>query len=241
MGIAAGFVALGVVAFLPLTSAQRTQFFAAPAQALLWASFVFFVVNIAPLRVRTALATGLVVLLSSGATAYNLTYADFLAKSQPQQFNKMSFVFEQVAPLTAKAPAGAVILYQVEDPRRSPFGVASGAVNLSTRFSLGLDGFQANIIDFPKSPYCDASGCMVFDPNSPERHVDFDHLIVVLVSNSAIVRLATEIPPSLLPPGTSAVGYAPERFAGAPPSGPLPYFHLSWWMVPYQPPLSPVP
>jgi flagellar basal body-associated protein FliL len=235
LGIAGGFVVLGLVVFIPVGGAGRTQFYAAPAQALLWASLVLLLASVVPARARTAMVALLVMLLVGAATASNLAHAESQARSQPQQFNKMVYVFEQIAPLVANALSDVVILYQVEDPRRSPFGVASGAVNQQTKFALGLDGFQANIVDFPKTPSCDAAGCMVFDPNRPARLVPFDRLIVVHIDNAARVRVATEIPAPLLPTGTPAPGYAPERFAGEPKPGPLPYFRLSWWMTPYRP------
>lgn len=239
-------IVLGVIPFCVLKGILRTQFFAASAQATLWALTIALGASFAPKAYRRWLEISLCVVLVAIAAAGSMLYQKTV--NVDIRFEKIVHIFQGIRSIAPEFASDTLIVFVLPPGVPSPFGANYSLQRLS-RIEFSVNGIQSG--DYNDSngeqAHFGSDGIMVPSsyaekPNqTPINHggpvcVDYDRLVVVSLSSSGDVTLLKELPKSLLPEDAHVERYNPSaRILSHKRPAPFKFMHLSSWMTPYRP------
>ncbi len=229
--LAATTALFGVLPFVHLRGAFRTQFFAAPGYAALLAMGLGLVATWVRGRAGSFIVPVCTALLVADATVGSLGSQETIRRASSISFEKTVHVFQQVHGL-CPTPNDMLIVFLLDDPGKTPLGMNYACWLLSDRV-YGAPALQAN--------YTDPLGVEpLFEPdrvvaNRRAHHITFsyDKVVAFRLALDGTVHLLRELPRSLLPPAASAWRYNPLACLRPGVIGPLPYLRYSSnWMNP---------
>src|SRR5262249_35919154 len=144
--------------------------------------------------------------------------------------------FEQVQELAPKIEPNSLVLFVIDDGH-SPFGGRSFQLIALSRLALGVDAYQALVIDnFGRQVSFTADGVTLpKDPTEPPdrlHHYDYGHILAFNVSPDATVTLLDRLPGWLLPPGAAVERYQPRAHIQPTILARLRFLRLPYWMQP---------
>lgn len=234
LGLAALAVLLGTVPFLHLPTTFRTQFLAAPGQAVLLACSLGLSASLLGRRGGAVFMAACVGLASANVTGESLRSQKQLQDSDPVRFERTVNVFRQMHALSPTLAPDTLVVLVLEDPNSFRLGVNYGCIKLG-RCLLGAPVVQANAGDqtvklvFKRQTVTIEHPC---DGSLWEGEVGYDHLIAFRVAADSTVSLLRRLPASLLPPENAAAAYRPlERMSPGPVTD-LPYLRYPRWLHP---------
>lgn len=234
---------LAIIPFVPLSGvfgAFRTQFYAIPAQAALWAVTIGLLANWLPRRFwRWGLVVGIVpIVMASTLSSFHMQAET--RRTSPVWFEKTVAIYQQVHELAPVIAPDTLVLFVLDDNQASPLGVNYHVYNLSS-VVLGVRAYPANYVDQLGDELSLSAngvtlggldGVLEYEPPA----YGYDELVAFRLASEGQVSLLEALPPGLLPPGATAEDYAPhERIQEGEPTD-LPYLRYSRWMTPYKPP-----
>jgi hypothetical protein len=230
-------IILAVAPYFSFSQPDRTQFFAAPVQAIGWTLVMVWVGTFLAQRLQQ-----IWLIAAAGFLVYSATVGAFQYQDTQMQisapFNKIAYIFDQLHRLAPRIKPGTLVLLDLSGID-SPFGRRNYQLIVLSRLTLGVDAFQANLPDmYGRQPTFASDGITLLpDPQEPPgrvTHYPYDQVIGFQVTANLTVLLLDTFPKNLLPPGVSAEGYTPYARIQAGDSAPLRFLHYSGWMAPYQ-------
>jgi hypothetical protein len=215
--VAAGSLAaiiLSVLLFVPISGilgSIRTQFLAAPAQAVLWAMLIGLVcTRLAPdmRRLAVAAATGLLVL---NTTAGAIEGSAHRSINSSVTFDKTTAIVHQTLELVPAVKPNTRLVFVYSPNIDTPLGWDYYVHDLA-RYILGVDGLQIGYIDSlgigNKFSRTGATGIHGPDLSHLFR---YDQFVAFEIDAVGTVRLLQALPQSLLPAGPNeAYLYNPQ-------------------------------
>jgi hypothetical protein len=204
-------IVLSVLLYMPISgilSSIRTQFLAAPAQAVLWAMFIGLVSTWVPRsykRWTVAVAAGFLVLT---ATAGAFEEQPHRPINPSVTFEKTVSIVRQVLDLAPAVKPETRLVFIFSPRADSPLGW-DYYVHYLSQYILGVDGFQLGYIDPLGRGYklTTTGATAVHAPDSP----GYDKLVAFEIDAAGAVRLLQTLPSALLPDGpTEAYLYNPQ-------------------------------
>jgi hypothetical protein len=217
-------IALALLPYLPISGILgtfRTQFFAAPAQAGLWAIGIACIGSVLPVRGRIswmALSTALLVMI---ATVGALQLPHNRPINPNVSFQKTARIVQQVHKIVPTASPKTVFVFIPAGETNSPIGWNYHVLDLFY-FMMGVEAYQANYIDtLGVGAFFGAEG-IGGEPGYP--FYPYNQLIVFQVNSDGEVKLLESLPGDVLPEGsTNAHLYNPVARIQAGKNNPLPF------------------
>jgi hypothetical protein len=206
MGVAAFANILAIAPFLTLGTTWRTQYFAAPTQAVLVAFGLALIGSLMPRRLGrfVMMAVSAVLVASAGAQAWR-SQEDVRSAVR---FEKTVHIFNQVHAISPDLPKDTLLLFVLDDGADTPLGVNYHVVELS-RLVLGASALQVNFVD-PHGVAVTRFGIDGIDLWFQEiLHYRYDQVVAFRLSANGTVSLLETLPGSLLGVPGLGVGYAP--------------------------------
>src|SRR5262249_23005053 len=168
---------------------------------------------------------------TTGALEYQASQRQISAS-----FGKIAHIFEQVHELAPKIEPNSLVLFVIDDGH-SPFGGRSFQLIALSRLALGVDAYQAVVINnLARQVTFPAEAVPLPKPPTepPDRvyHYDYGHTLAFNVSPAATVTLLDRLPGWLLPPGAAVERYQPRAHIQPAIPSRLRFLRLPYWMQP---------
>src|SRR5258708_27788880 len=225
-------ISLAIAPYFSFAQAARTQFFAAPIQAMTWALVVEFVASWLVQYWRQVWRVGALSVLVASAVAATQRYQQAQTSTS---FEKIVCIFDQVHHLAPVIVPNTLVLLDLNEDQ-SPFGGRNYQLIVLSRLALGVDAYQANVTDvYGRRTTFHATGvALPPDPHEPRcrvEHYDYSQVIAFDVAADGRTTLLESLPQELLPAGVFAEDYAPRtRIQPGQPSR-LRFLRYSDWMM----------
>ena len=219
-------IVLAIALYIPISgllSSIRTQFYAAPIQAMLWSILIAIVACVLPIRTRRfwiAGATGLMVLFA-------IVSALDISANRPMNtnvnFEKTVKILRQMNEIAPHFRPNTLMAWVIPGGTDTPLGWTYYVSDLS-RFAFGVQGVQANFIDSLGVGFqFTAQG---LKSNDDIIKYPYNQIVAFEIETNGDVQLLERIPPELLPDGVTASGYDPNsRILADDVSKTTPYLH----------------
>ena len=223
-------ILLAIAPYFAFSDLHRTQFFAAPLQAVLWALVITLIAGLLTRRLQKLwimIAVGFLILSSvTGAWQYQEAQTKIAAP-----FSKIASIFEQVHRIAPRFVPGTLVLFVISDGT-SPFGARNYQLTALSRLVLGVDACQMNLTQ-GQNPIFTPDGVITAmeatAPLEPVDHYIYSQIVAFNIDPDGVVTLLETLPEPLPPFGVLTHGYNPHtRIQTANPT-PLPFLHASVW------------
>lgn len=231
-------ILLAIAPYFAFSDPHRTQFFAAPVQAVMVTLVIGGIGVLLPRRLHNLWLISAVGFLILSATAGAWQYQNEQIKIAAP-FNKIVHIWEQVHRIAPRMTPGTLVLFVISDGQ-SPFGERNYQLMALSRLAVGVDACQANL-SWGKNPTFNADGIVLAtESTEPPRQVDrydYSQVVAFKISPAVTVTLLEALPPSLLPAEASISRYNPHARIQTDheQSSTLRFLHYSHWLTPYQP------
>jgi hypothetical protein len=225
---------LGILPYFKFPTVMRTQFFAAPAQAVLWALLIALIGTFLWPRVQRiwlVVATGGLILLSAMSTMFFQVNSS--SRGSSVNFEKLVYVYQQVHQLSPNLSPDTLILFVSDDFSSIPFRVDYNIATL-TYLVLGVNGISSAQDPLGWHPIFEPDG-IYFEHSSEKKKYAYSEVVAFDLAPDGRVTLLQTLPKSLIPDGVDTSGYHPESRIQPGQIGPLRYMRDSSWMKPYDP------
>jgi hypothetical protein len=223
---AAAAVLCGVAPFLPLSTAMRTQFLVAPAEATLLALLLGFAGRVVPVRARAAVGT-----LAVGLVAANATVAAAYSQDKnpsPVRFERTVHLFRQVHGLSPSFAPGTLLVFVLEDRYRSPVGFNYNLFALS-KHMLGAEAIQVNFNDAYKWEAAFNADGVFAVTGWGKRQYAYEQLVAFGLGEDGTVTLLRQLPAFLLPAPGAGAAYNPLPRLRPGPFAEMPFLRYPSW------------
>jgi hypothetical protein len=229
LGVSAVAMLLGLLPFLHISQAFRTQFFAVPAQSVLLACLLCLVGGLLGRRAGGAAVAVCLALLAANATAEAISEQEHARACSVVNFERTVRIFRQLHAVLGPSP-GILVVLLPDDPARSALDLNYACLPLA-RHLLGVSVVQEGR-DRHTDPvfHRDAVSVRLFD-NLEGFHprVGYEKVLAFRLSLDGTLHLLHRLPRRLLPPGCSAAAYDPLTLLKPGPVQELPYFRYPAW------------
>ncbi len=223
--LAALAVVLGVLPFLHLSWAVRTQFFAGVGQAVLLAFGLALLGRLVARRFADLVLAGGTAVLAASATAGALYSQD--TTDATVCFEKTVHVFRQVHAVAPNLARDSLVLFLLDTPSPSPLG-PNYALNFLAGDVLGCDAFQANYDDLlGERATFTADGVFI---EGQKKSYRYEQVVAFRLSLDGSVALLRELPKTLVGEHPQAARYRPLARMRPGPVGELRYLRYPPWV-----------
>ncbi len=236
LAVAGSGTLLALAPFVPLTDTARTQFYAAPVEAVFLALGLALVCNRLRGAVGRLLFAGAVALLAGHATA--LSYYRQETAIRDCYYEKTTYILHQLHGILPEPRPGVVILAFVSGEGAPPFRVNYAAAHLS-RLSLGTLLVQADTPDpyhpvtvLPDSVLVPHALTSLMGRALEGDRFSFDRVIAVRISRDGTVSVLPTLPAELPVDPAAAARYDPLALLRPGPVGPARIMNYPFWFPP---------
>ncbi len=234
---------LGLLPFSFMPHNYRTQFFAAPGVAALFACLIGCAVANLRGRIRTLIGVSLAAWMVTVTTVAAWTTQQRSRRENAASFEKVIDVCDQVRSLSPRFVPGTLCVFLVNADAESPLGEGAAMEYISQNEFHGAFGVQATVVDppAPGQPLPNP-GTVSFAPDgvrirprTGDKRIElysYDKLVLYRLGWEGAVSLLEKVPNSLLPHGQEGLAYAP--LARMLP-GPIPstrFYQYPAWSLP---------
>ena len=234
---------LGLLPFSFMPHNYRTQFFAAPGVAALFACLIGCAVANLRGRIRTLIGVSLAAWMVTVTTVAAWTTQQRSRRENAASFEKVIDVCDQVRSLSPRFVPGTLCVFLVNADAESPLGEGAAMEYISRNEFHGAFGVQATVVDppAPGQPLPNP-GTVSFAPDgvrirprTGDKRIElysYDKLVLYRLGWEGAVSLLEKVPNSLLPHGQEGLAYAP--LARMLP-GPIPstrFYQYPAWSLP---------
>jgi hypothetical protein len=235
LGLATAGVLLALLPFFPLPGTGRTQFYAAPAEAVLLALGLALVLRPLSGQARGVLAAAAVAVLAARATIDSYYIQD--NTSRYVCYEKTVYMLQQLHAVSPTYAPQTMIVFDVEDGLSAPLGF-----NYAARFicllMLGTPSVQANVKDPLENAAFSAKGVtLIATKGRKTRTLDewstpWERIIMFRVGPDGTLFLLPELPADGPWPREAAAKYAPLALLRPGPIAPLKMQYPFWFAPP---------
>lgn len=230
LGISASALLLGIVPGLPLPGVFRTQFFAAPGQAVFLAGTLCMVGSLFGCRAGNAIVVITVGLFAANSTSAAISAQWHARASSPITFERTTHVLRQIHGICPNPLPGTIILLIPADPNLAPLGANYACLNIGQNF-LGASLAQVGVRDGFIPPPEFRLESVVIGENSESFHAEagYDKLLLFKAASDGTITLVRSLPAKLLRSQSAAALYSPMPLLRPGPVTELTYFRYPRW------------
>jgi hypothetical protein len=197
LGIGAAWAVLGILPFLHLPGLYRTQFLAAPGQAIFLAGVLVLLLSWLPVRVRVAGWTVALILMAASSGVHSHLHQSNILLGRASNFQKTTYIFEQIESISPSFPSGTIVLFEVENSQESPIGYNYHVRRLG-EIVLGVQAGQINYED-PIGEISQLTDKGVsFAAGHPEPElVPYENVVIFRLERCGALSLVSELPETI--------------------------------------------
>jgi hypothetical protein len=228
LGLAALATLLGMLPFLHMPTTLRTQFFAAPGQAVLLACGICLAAELLGRWVGVATAAAAVGVLAASGTRESLREQELARAQRGVSFESTVRVFRQIHALAPSLTRDTLVLLVLDEHSPSPLGVNYCTLLLSWSL-LGHPTIQTSYNDQAPSRAIFKKETVTARDCGWAQEVGYERVLAFRLSADGSLGLLRHLPAALLPPGHAGARYDPRAVARPGPVRELPYLRYPRW------------
>jgi hypothetical protein len=228
LGLAALATLLGTAPFLHIPTTGRTQFFAAPGQAVLLACGICLVAELLGRWAGVATAAAAVGVLAASGTRESLREQELARAQRGVSFESTVRVFRQIHALAPCLKRDTLVLLVLDEHCLSPLGVNYCTLLLSHSL-LGHPTIQTSHNDQAPSRAIFKKETVTARDCGWAEELGYDHVLAFRLAVDGSLSLLRHLPAALLPPGNTGASYDPRAVVRPGPVHELPYLRYPRW------------
>jgi hypothetical protein len=222
-------MAFGFLPFLHIPHLFRTHFLASAGESVFVAALLCLAGSFLPARLRAAGTSVLVATAGGLACMATFTSQQSDRRLSGINFEKLTYVFEQIHSLSPRLEPGTALLFVLDDGISSPLG-GLYHMNRMTDLVLGVPSYIVNGSSEEITAKIGPKGIIPSHPYIVTGEYGYEKLVAFRLSYDGTTRLITELPPALVADAPEAARlYRPLEHLRPGAIHPLPLFRVPVW------------